>query len=76
MPRMWAQEWRSNAGQQRFSLHRNKDDITVFGIRHNKANEHADKLSEVAKPYMANTTVEWYNYVCDSSYGRLVNWRP
>jgi hypothetical protein len=76
MPRMWAQDWQTNSGRATFSLHRNRDDVTIFGIRHNKANEQSDKLNAVGSPRQVNADIGIYNYICDSAYGRVVNWRP
>lgn len=77
MPRMWAQEWRTNGGQQKFSLHRNRDDITIFAVRYNRANEYTDKLNEKGNPYQPTVTIEWYNEICaNTAYGKLITWRP
>lgn len=76
MPRMWAQEWRTNGGKQRFSMHRNRDDVVAFGTAYNHSTEHVDKLNQQGKPYQVSADPAMYSRICDTGYGQFVNWRP
>lgn len=65
MPRSWAQEWKTDNGQRKYTAHRNRSDIKDFKGDYNMRCPEGDELKEVGNPFMFNSDPAIYQRLCN-----------